>query len=146
MRDKRPNAGFTLWELAAVVAAITCLLAVAVPVIGRGGGDSGVQTSMSNLTTLGMAHVLYAMDWDARQVTWVVDDLGLFGSVSNYNNSNGCDPPFDTAGCHPNIDWGWGQDGYLYAYRSTSAGSAWAFSAINFSGGAQYFGRCWCNV
>ena len=128
MTHNRRHSGFTIGELLAVLAAITVLLAVSVPVIGRVGGDSGVQTSMNNLATLGMAHVLYAMDWDGRQVTWAADDLGAYDSVSDYNQANGCFG--DPDGCHPNIQWGWGSNSAMYVYSSNIPNHHWAFQPI----------------
>ena len=43
------------------------------------------------MAMLGVAHVLYALDWDMRQVTWVKDDLGVYGgSVVAYNSAMDC--------------------------------------------------------
>ncbi len=108
--------GFTITELLSVVAIVAVLLAVALPVLAKARGNSGVEQSINNLVTLGAAHALYAADWNGRQVTWVVDDLGVYGSVANYNNApGGCDFPGQPSDptCHPPVIAGWGCDGRL---------------------------------
>ncbi len=62
--------GFARADLAAVLGTVALLAVITVPVIAWGGGASGVTQSMSNLTTLGMAHLVYAADWNGRQITW----------------------------------------------------------------------------
>ena len=79
MKMTRHRAGLTIIELLAVLVGLAILLALAVPTIAGGKGSAGVQQSMSNLIDLGVAHVLYAAEWNGRQVTYVKDDLG--GSV-----------------------------------------------------------------
>ncbi len=133
--------GLTIIELLAVVAVVVCLMAAALPVIGKVRARSGVEGSINNLVTLSVAHVLYAADWSGRQVTWVVDDLAVFGSVANYNNVHGCDRYSNPEGCHPDVRWGWGCEGYMWSYRMTSGGHHWAVNPIIWSGGAAYFGN-----
>jgi hypothetical protein len=81
-----------------------------VPSIAGAKGNSGVQQSMANLSSLGVAHVLYALDWDMRQVTWVKDDLGVYGGdVLAYNSAMGCFSggfPFPEE-CQPPAVAGW---------------------------------------
>ncbi len=139
---RAPNpAGFTILELLVVVLIVALLLAVALPVIGKVRGDAGVQGSMANLVTLDVAHVLYAADWNGRQVTWVVDDLGFYDSVWDYNDAHGgCSGQHDP-GCHPPVLGGWGCDGHLYAYWTNFPGYPWAVEPINWSGGATRFGN-----
>ena len=69
----RQRAGLSLTELLVVIAALGFLLAVVLPVIAGARGNSGVQQSMSNLMAMSAAHLLYAADWNGRQVTWVKD-------------------------------------------------------------------------
>jgi prepilin-type N-terminal cleavage/methylation domain-containing protein len=98
MRRVRHRPGFTITELLVVVVALTLLLAALLPSIARAQSSSGVQQSMNNLVTLGVAHVLYAFDWDGRQVTGVKDDLGLYGGdVEDYNAAVG--------GCQGGLPW-----------------------------------------
>ncbi len=96
MSANRRVAGLTILELLATLLVVAAALAVAVPTIAGAKGDAGVQQSIDNLRTLGMAHVLYAADWDMRQVTWVKDDLGEFGgNVVAYNSAaGGCNIQF----------------------------------------------------
>ncbi len=120
MQRRTHPAGLTLIDLAATLLVLAAVLAVAVPTIAGARGDAGVQQSIANLKALGAAHVLYAMDWDLRQVTWVKDDLGAFeGDPSVYNSVNGpcvgwpsppqCQPPavagFDCEGIGPYAYW-----------------------------------------
>ncbi len=134
MKRARNPAGFTILELLVVVLIVAMLLAVALPVIGKVRGDAGVQESMANLVTLDVAHVLYAADWNGRQVTWVVDDLAFYGSVANYNKAHGdCNSPFDES-CHPPVIWGWGCNGWLYSYPMNNSIFHWAVEPINFPG------------
>jgi hypothetical protein len=137
----RHRLGFTLTELTFTSAAVLCLVALAVPVLGRVGGNAGVQTSMSNLTTLGIAHALYALDWNGRQVTWAVDELATYGSVGGYNSAHGgCFSTFDP-GCHPGVVWGWAQDSNLYGYWMSLSGHHWAAEPIHFDGSVSHFGH-----
>ncbi len=134
MRHARSSAGFTIVELLVVVLIIAVLLAAVLPVIGKVRGTAGIEGSISNLVTLGVAHVLYAADWNGRQVTWVVDDLAVYGSVGGYNDAHGgCSSPFDE-GCHPPIIWGWGCAGALWTYPMNISGFHWAVNPIAFPG------------
>ncbi|MCH8150839.1 MAG: prepilin-type N-terminal cleavage/methylation domain-containing protein [Planctomycetes bacterium] len=133
MRHARCWAGFTMLEMLVVVLIVALLLAVALPVIGKARGDAGVQGSMANLVTLDVAHVLYAADWNGRQVTFARDDLAAFGdNVGDYNDAHGGCCCF---GCHPPILAGWGCDGYLHGYWMHSSNGWWAVEPINFPGG-----------
>ncbi len=140
MRQARCRAGFTMLEMLVVVLIVALLLAVALPVIGKVRGDAGIQGSMTNLVTLDVAHVLYAADWNGRQVTWAPDDLGAFGSVSDYNAAHGCGSWFDE-GCR-NLDWGWRCDGVFVGCPMFSAGCHWIYQPMGFpgSGGVVGFG------
>ena len=134
MRNARCHAGFTILEMLVVVLIVALLLAVALPAIGKARGDAGVQGSISNLATLSVAHVLYAADWNGRQVTWVVDDLAVYGSVANYNASHGgCSSAFDE-GCHPPVIWGWGCNGGPWHYPMNQAAYDWAAEPLHFDG------------
>ncbi len=137
MRHARCCAGFTMLEMLVVVLIVALLLAVALPAIGKVRGDAGIQGSISNLVTLGVAHVLYAADWNGRQVTWVVDDLSVYGSVANYNQAHGgCfGSPF-AEGCHPAVLAGW-CEGWLWSYQMNNASHHWAVEPLHFDG--NYF-------
>jgi prepilin-type N-terminal cleavage/methylation domain-containing protein len=120
MRHARARAGFTIVELLIVLLILVVLLVVAVPSIGSARNASGVQQSISNLTTMSLAHVLYAADWDGRQVTWTRDDLGAYGGdVQVYNIEHGCTNGIGP-GCQPPMVAGLGP---------TSAGNwvIWAY-------------------
>jgi len=99
-RDRR-TPGFTIVELAVVIAVIVILVTTAVPVIAGAGGNAGVQQSMTNLVAQSAAHLMYAADWNGRQVTHNPDDLGVYGGdVVLYNEAHGC-----TGGLDPNCRW-----------------------------------------
>ena len=107
MRRYRAN-GFTIMELLVVAVTGLVLMAAGVPVMRQARLNDGVQGSMSNLAALGVAHLLYAGDWDGRQVTLLRDDLGAYeGDVEAYNAAMDCDGAFDPD-CQPPIIAGWG--------------------------------------
>jgi prepilin-type N-terminal cleavage/methylation domain-containing protein len=133
--------GFTLAELAVVILVVAVTLGVALPTLARMRDESGIQESMSNLASLASAHVLYAWDWNGRQVTWTIDNVVTYGSVDAYNDAHDCQGVGDPS-CHPSLVAGWGCDGGLYAYQSTNTGhSEWAFEPINFEDPAFGFGN-----
>jgi hypothetical protein len=106
MRAQRAR-GFSIIELAAIIAATVLLLCLVLPVLARGRAQSQVEVSMSNLIALGVAHATYAADWNGRQFTNVVDDLSTYGggptdAYSGYEYAHG-EP-------HPPILLGWGCD------------------------------------
>ena len=140
MRQAPARAGFTMLEMLVVVLIVALLLAVALPVIGKARGDAGIQGSMANLVTLDVAHVLYAADWNGRQVTWAPDDLGAFGSVANYAAEHGCSSWFDE-GCS-DLLWGWDCDGVFYGCPMFFSGCQWIYQPMGFpgSGGVDGFG------
>ena len=131
MKRTHRAAGFSFIELLAVLLIVAVLAAIALPAIGKVRQTSGVEQSLANLVTLGVAHVLYAADWNGRQVTWAVDDLGVYGSVENYCAAHGGYPPLLAGwGC---IVYG---DCALYAYRPClSSGHNWAVKPIGFPDG-----------
>ena len=69
---------FALTDLLVSLVTLVAVTAILVPSLGMMRGDSMTQVSIDNLRTLGIAHVMYAGDWDGRQVTWTRDDLSLF--------------------------------------------------------------------
>ena len=141
MRHARCSAGFTMLEMLVVLLVVALLLAVALPAIGKARGDAGVQGSISNLVTLDVAHVLYAADWNGRQVTWAPDDLGAFGSVAEYAYAHGCFTWF-AEGCR-NLNLGWDCDGGFWGCPMISAGCHWAYQPMGFpgSGGVVGYGH-----
>jgi type II secretory pathway pseudopilin PulG len=147
MKSPRNLPGFTIVELLVVGLILAVLLVVAVPSIGGARSASGVQQSFSNLTSVSLAHVLYAADWDGRQVTWVKDDLGAYGGdVVQYNEAHDCPPGHVGPPCHPPIIAGIGPaysgDWVTWAYWAQSSNRA-MFHPIAFLGGpgAEYWGH-----
>jgi type II secretory pathway pseudopilin PulG len=136
-RDKA-TIGFTIIDLMVVILVIVILAAAAVPVIAGVGGNAGVQQSMSNLVAQSTAHLLYAADWNGRQVTQNRDDFGAYGGdVGNYGSNpygdcidgiDDCHPPI-IAGIGPTLSGSW----VTWAYWATS-GNNFAFQPINFPG------------
>ncbi len=118
MARRRRAFGFSAAELAAVLVALALLLSIALPVLAGLRGDAGVQQSMANLIQMHVAHILYAADWDGRQVTWTRDDLGQYDSVGQYNL--GCGLPFDPE-CHPPIIAGQDCEGAAWGYWPLAA-------------------------
>ncbi len=135
MRTVRNPSAFTIVELLVVGLILAVLLVVAVPSIAGARTSAGVQQSISNLTVISLAHVLYAADWDGRQVTWTRDDLGVYdGEVQAYPQY----PPIN-AGLGPTSGGTW----LMWAYRATSANRA-MLQPICFPGGpggAEYWGH-----
>jgi len=111
MTRNRTTAGFTIIDLMVVILVIVILLAAAMPVIAGAGGNAGIQQSMSNLVAQSAGHLLYAADWNGRQVTQNPDDFGFYGGdAGEYNAAHGCSNFFDP-GCHPPIIAGLGVKG-----------------------------------
>ena len=135
MRTRSRACGFAAVELAVVLVALAILLSIALPVIAGGRGDAGLEQSMSNLTTLGLAHIVYAADWNGRQVTWARDDLGVYyGSIDLYNEAHGCDSPIGPD-CQPPLIAGWGEslDGVwgVWGYWSGPDWTVWPISFLS---------------
>ncbi|UCD74617.1 MAG: hypothetical protein JSV91_12615 [Phycisphaerales bacterium] len=112
MPENEDPHGFTITELLVLLALMAILLAAALPALAWGRRNSQVQESLNNLITLGVAQAIYALDWDGRQCTNVVDDLAVYGTneqsaYTNYQDITGRD--------HPPLYLGW-CDGGLWAY------------------------------
>ena len=141
MPGRRAAIGFTILDLMVVMLVIMILVAAVVPVVAGAGGNAGIQQSMSNLVAQSAAHLMYAADWNGRQVTQVVDDLGFYGGdISAYNAALGCgdggnDPGDPT--CHPPIIAGLGptQSGtwVIWAFWSQLSNNG-GFQPMNFPG------------
>ncbi|MHC4767619.1 MAG: type II secretion system protein, partial [Planctomycetota bacterium] len=77
---KKPlRIGFTIIELLVVVSIIALLVGILLPAIGKARDNARVSASKSNLRQLAIAHKAYAADWADRHVTYVRDNLGLYG-------------------------------------------------------------------
>ncbi|MHC4220277.1 MAG: type II secretion system protein [Planctomycetota bacterium] len=80
--------GFTIIELLVVISIIALLLAILLPAIGKAHDSAQVNVSKSNLRQIGVAIMTYAADWADRQVTYVRDNLGLYGgNVVTYSDA-----------------------------------------------------------
>ena len=128
--------GFTIIELLVVVSIIALLVGMLLPAIGKARDTAKVNVSKNNLRQLGVAHQTYAADWADRQVTFIRDNLGLYGGdVGAYNDAiYGGGGGFDI---HPPIIAGWGYTGsgayVAWAYWSDSSNNVY-FQSINFPG------------
>ena len=112
MFKDHPSRGFTITELLVLLALMAILLAATLPAMAWGRRNSQIQESMNNLITLGVAQAIYALDWDGRQCTVVVDDISTYGTseqnaYNNYVSQNGQD--------HPPLYLGWNNGG-LWGY------------------------------
>ena len=130
--------GFAGADLLAALVAVVLLTGAVIPVVAGGRGDAMIEESMNNLKLLGFAHVLYAAEWNGRQITFAKDDLSLYGNVGNYNAAHDCVFSQDP-GCHPPVLAGW-CDGGLWAYWPAQAGAWWVVEPIGFPGGQGFEG------
>jgi prepilin-type N-terminal cleavage/methylation domain-containing protein len=128
--------GFTIIELLVVVSIIALLVGILLPAIGKARDSAKVNTSKNNLRQLGVAHRAYAADWADRHVTYVRDNLGLYGGdVETYNEMvYGGGGGFEV---HPPIIAGWGYTSngqyVAWAYWSDLSNNVY-FQPINFPG------------
>ena len=106
MTPSRRFTGFTMVDLLILLVVITVLISLTLPTLARARGDSMIQESMANLSMLSVAHVMYAADWNGRQVTWALDDLGIYGSVQDRCDAYGCSY-YDNPECPPPVLAGW---------------------------------------
>lgn len=121
----RARRGYTLPDVAAGTAATALLAAVAIPAFARAGGDARTTTSLDNLRSLGVAHAVYATDWNDRQLTLIDDTISTLGGPTT-----AFDRYEDFFGeRHPPITLGWGVqastgDVRLFAYRTNGSFNA----------------------
>ncbi len=145
MTRSRRFTGFTIVDLLILLVVVTVLISLALPTLARARGDSMIQESMANLSMLSVAHVMYAADWNGRQVTWAVDDLAAFGNdVEDYCDNHGGCYYYTDPGCHPPVLAGWGCNAYgdcgLWGYWPCVfpySGHDWVVNPINFPGGSN---------
>ncbi|MHC4765163.1 MAG: type II secretion system protein [Planctomycetota bacterium] len=135
--QRQLSKGFTIIELLVVVSIITLLVGILLPAVGKARGTALVSVSKSNLRQIGFAHKTYAVDWADRQVTYVRDNLGLYGGdLRRYNQAIYCGGSCFSV--HPPIIAGWGytsSGAYVaWGYWSTSANRA-MFQPIGFPDG-----------
>jgi type II secretory pathway pseudopilin PulG len=69
---KRWYGGFTLLELAVVLAMIVLLAGLLLPVLGQAREKSRQTVCLSNVRQIAQAHLLYLQDWDERFPYWYV--------------------------------------------------------------------------
>jgi type II secretory pathway pseudopilin PulG len=128
-----PTRGHTLVELLAVLLVLVVLMGFTFPILNAMTCDDMKAVSIRNLQTLHHAQVMYAADWDGRQVTFARDDLGAYnGDPVAYNVAHDCQSPFDK-GCQPPVVAGLDCGGTLWAYDLP--GGSPAIQPIGFPGG-----------
>jgi hypothetical protein len=143
---KRTPSGFSITELLVVIASITLLAAMTLPVIAGARGLARTDVSLSNLVTLGAAHAVYAADHDGRQLTQTPDDISSYGSdahtaAQGYASAHNGEYP-------PALILGWGAIDQnpahyaLLAYRQNFSGNRGLPQPIVFEGQSNwiYFG------
>jgi hypothetical protein len=119
---RRERRAFSLSELCCSLAIVAVVLSIALPALARTGKSSMLTTSFGNLMDLGVAHVLYANEWNGRQVQIIVEDISTYGdssaeAFSIYNLQ------FPFLQGHPPVGLGWGTlepsgtDQIYFAYR-----------------------------
>lgn len=83
----------------ACLAVGTVALAVLIPVLAAGRGQSAEALSAANLAQLNRAHTCYAADWGDRQFTALADDFGAAGGS--------CPAHISEFGCPGQLILGW---------------------------------------
>ncbi|MCH8344280.1 MAG: prepilin-type N-terminal cleavage/methylation domain-containing protein [Planctomycetes bacterium] len=131
--------GFTVIELLVVISIIALLIGILLPAIGKARESAKVSASKSNLRELGTANHVYASDWADRHFTITRDNLASYGSMDNYNQEvyGGSSGVFEG---HPDIEWGYGSDGFFYSAPSYGGSFHWFYHPINFTGTTMGFG------
>ena len=127
--ESRATRGFTIVELAVVVASAIVLLAVVTVQADRGREQSGSLVSMSNLRALAQGLAAYNAEYRGRNPQWHRDDIGAFaGNCSQYLSVS----------CHPSLKLG-----------SDSSGGVWAYwigggmCGFSLPGGCNNWGVVW---
>jgi prepilin-type N-terminal cleavage/methylation domain-containing protein len=124
--------GFTLIELLVVISIIAILAAILFPVFAQARSLARLTTCSSNLRQLGLAHRLYAQDYDEQLFpapTLYNPQLGLALALSPYVKNQGifyC--PSASSSVDPSIaptpaNWTAGNIAYLYFHYSDDRSS-----------------------
>ena len=134
MVERHRSDGFTITEVLVLLGLMAILLATTLPALAWGRRNSQVQESLNNLVTLGVAQAIYALDWNGRQCTIVVDDLSTYGdheqsAYEAYSAQNGVD--------HPPLFLGW-QGDRLWGYWMDYAGNWGLCQPIVWPGGPYH--------
>ncbi len=142
MKRHLSRTAFTISELLVVVLVVSICISLVLPTLANSRGDSMLQESMNNLATLSIAHVMYAADFNGRQVTYTVDDLSAYGdSVDDYHDAVGCSEyDYWNTGCVPPIIAGWGEWSSgtgLFAYWPYQPTYHWSAIPLTFPGGSE---------
>ncbi len=142
--------GFTIIELLVVVSIIALLFGLLLPAISKARDGALINVAKNNIRQIGTALATYAADWSDRQVTYVRDNLGLYGgdvhkySEAIYGENQGgfkAHPPMI-------VGWAWANGEYSgpWGVFSNTANRP-GFQALNFPdsplGGNGVAGHGW---
>jgi len=88
---------FTIIEVLVVVSIISLLIGILLPALGKAREQARLTQSVANLSEIGNAHAIYGAEWNDRQVTWINDNISLYGSSASaaFNNFPGVHPPME---------------------------------------------------
>ena len=120
--------GFTIVELLVVISIIALLVGMLLPALGKARDSARLRQSSLNLRQLGVAHQMYASEWNDRQYQLSRDDFGTKENLAAYMAR-----PDKRYG----IPLGWA-NGSLWTFSPTSC--APCFEPIVFQGPGAGFG------
>ena len=138
--NNRFRTGFTLTEMAIVLAIVLSTVSILIPAVKRTSALGDEVVSLQNLAAMGVAHANYAADWNGRQVTWIDDDISVYGDTAltaflGYANEHKEAHPWMQLGeCgSPPVLWG-------YAPPPSVTSTVTPFQPMVFSGMGSGFG------
>ena len=135
--NKCRSKGFTIIELLVVISIIALLISILLPAIGKARDNAQVGVSKSNLRQIGVAMMTYAADWADRQVTYVRDNLGMYGGDVTVYSDHIYGSGAGGVDAHPPmvVGWAWANGEYtgpwgVFVDTANVAG----FQPLNFPG------------
>ncbi|MHC4650576.1 MAG: type II secretion system protein, partial [Planctomycetota bacterium] len=135
--NKCRSKGFTIIELLVVISIIALLISILLPAIGKARDNAQVGVSKSNLRQIGVAMMTYAADWADRQVTYVRDNLGMYGGDVTVYSDHVYGSGAGGVDAHPPmiVGWAWANGEYtgpwgVFVDTANVAG----FQPLNFPG------------
>jgi prepilin-type N-terminal cleavage/methylation domain-containing protein len=148
--SKCRSKGFTIIELLVVISIIALLISILLPAIGKARDNAQIGVSKSNLRQIGVAMMTYAADWADRQVTYVRDNLGMYGGDVTVYSDHIYGSGASGVDAHPPmiVGWAWENGRYtgpwgVFVDTANVAG----FQPLNFPGsplgGGNVAGHGW---